>query len=98
MTAHLSRPTDPLDQHGLTPITTEHGLALFDAALTPQQPAPVPRPLNTARALTRQARQHALPPILSALTTSRPQATTASAQSTGTHGWPLKPPNNNSTP
>ncbi|WP_308207061.1 beta-ketoacyl reductase, partial [Mycobacterium szulgai] len=75
MTAHLSQ----LDQArigraSLTPITTQHGLALFDAALTYQQPALVLAPLNL-RALSRRTD---IPPILSALTTTRPQAATAS--------------------
>ena len=72
MTAHLNT-TDltRLTSTGLTPITNEHGLALFDAALTSQRPNLLASPFNTA-ALTRHARHHALPPILSALTTSRP--------------------------
>jgi acyl transferase domain-containing protein/acyl-CoA synthetase (AMP-forming)/AMP-acid ligase II/NADPH-dependent curcumin reductase CurA/acyl carrier protein/NADP-dependent 3-hydroxy acid dehydrogenase YdfG len=81
MTAHLST-TDltRLTSTGLKPITNEYGLALFDAALTYQRPNLLASPFNTA-ALTRQARHHALPPILSTLTTSRPRASTASAQS-----------------
>uniref|UniRef100_UPI00356987A2 type I polyketide synthase n=1 Tax=Mycobacterium marinum TaxID=1781 RepID=UPI00356987A2 len=75
--AHL----DTLDQARLTrnliPITTEHGLALFDAALVSQQPHLVPAPLNT-RTLARHARQGSLPAILSALTTTRRQAATTS--------------------
>ncbi|WP_191499994.1 SDR family NAD(P)-dependent oxidoreductase, partial [Mycobacterium simulans] len=74
MTAHL---TD-IDQArvtraSLTPISTEHGVALFDAALTHHQATLAPAPLNS-RALTRLAQRNALPPILSALTTTRPQA------------------------
>ncbi|WP_191499905.1 beta-ketoacyl reductase, partial [Mycobacterium simulans] len=66
MTAHLSQ----LDQArigraSLTPISTEHGLALFDAALTHQQPALVLAPLNL-RALDRLGRTNTLPPILAA--------------------------------
>ncbi|ORA07717.1 hypothetical protein BST12_28790, partial [Mycobacterium angelicum] len=81
MTAHLTR----LDQArigraSLTPITTEHGLALFDAALTQRQPALVVAPLNL-RALSRR---NDLPPILSALTSTRRQAATASPQTLAT--------------
>uniref|UniRef100_UPI0021E52480 non-ribosomal peptide synthetase n=1 Tax=Mycobacterium simulans TaxID=627089 RepID=UPI0021E52480 len=82
MTAHL----DAVDQarftrNNLTPITVEHGLALFDAALASRQPTLIPTPFNT-RALARQARDGALPVILSALTTSRRQASTAPAADT----------------
>ncbi|MHA7702014.1 amino acid adenylation domain-containing protein [Mycobacterium sp. ML4] len=76
MTAHL----DAVDQarftrNNLTPITIEHGLALFDAALASRQPNLIPTPFNT-RALARQARHGALPVILSALTTARRHAST----------------------
>ncbi|ORB98715.1 hypothetical protein B1T48_28515, partial [Mycobacterium persicum] len=74
MTAHL----DPKDQArfartGMLAITTAQGLQLFDTALAGQQPSLIPLPLNR-QTLTRQARQHQLAPILSALTTVRPQA------------------------
>ena len=74
MTAHLDT-TDQtrLTRAGLTPISTEHGLALFDTALTHQQPYLIPAPLNPA-ALARQARQHGVPAILSALVHTRPHA------------------------
>ncbi|WP_428842095.1 SDR family NAD(P)-dependent oxidoreductase, partial [Mycobacterium riyadhense] len=77
MTAHLSE----LDQarvtrDGLTPITTDHGLTLFDTALTHHQPTLIPAPINPA-ALNRLARHNTLPAILSALTTTRPQAASA---------------------
>jgi mycoketide-CoA synthase len=80
MTAHLNT-TDVtrLTSTGLTPITSEHGLALFDAALTSQRSNLLASPFNTG-ALTRRARHNALDPILSTLTTSRPQAATASPQ------------------
>ncbi len=80
MTAHLTS-TDQarLARNSFTPITTEQGLALFDAALPQQRPAMVVSPFR-ARALARQARENALPPILSALTTSRPRASAASAE------------------
>ncbi|WP_191499889.1 type I polyketide synthase, partial [Mycobacterium simulans] len=79
MTAHLQT----LDQArvtrtSLTPISTEHGLALFDAALAHHQPNQVLTPLNP-RALDRLARTNALPPILSALTTARRHAATISS-------------------
>jgi polyketide synthase 12 len=78
MTAHLTTADlTRLAGTGLTPITSEHGLALFDAALTSQRPNVVATPFNTG-ALTRQARHHTLNPILSALTHIRPQAATAS--------------------
>jgi mycoketide-CoA synthase len=78
MTAHLSTSDlTRLTGTGLIPITSERGLALFDAALTSQPTNLLASPFN-AGALTRQARHGALDPILSALTTSRPQAATAS--------------------
>ena len=50
MTAHLSSIDQArLTRAGLTPITTEHGLALFDAALTHQQPALIPSPVQHRR-------------------------------------------------
>jgi polyketide synthase 12 len=78
MTAHLNT-TDVtrLASTGLTPITSEHGLALFDAALTSQRSNVLASPVNTG-ALTRRARNNALDPILSTLTTGRRQAATAS--------------------
>jgi acyl carrier protein len=80
MTAHLGS----IDQARLTrtsfsPITTEHGLALFDAVLPQHQSALLLSPVS-ARALARQARDNTLAPILSALTTSRPRAQAASAE------------------
>ncbi|MDC9008228.1 type I polyketide synthase [Mycobacterium marinum] len=63
----------------LIPITTEHGLALFDAALACQQPNLVPAPLNT-HTLARQARQGVLPAILSSLITTRRHATIGSVE------------------
>ncbi len=78
MTAHLNTTElTRLTSTGLTPITNEHGLALFDAALTSQRPNLLASPFN-AGALNRHARNNTLDPILSALTTSRPQAATAS--------------------
>ena len=62
MTAHLNT-TDltRLTSTGLTPITSEHGLALFDAALTSQRPNLLASPFN-AGALTRHARQQHVGP------------------------------------
>ncbi|KAA1242376.1 SDR family NAD(P)-dependent oxidoreductase, partial [Mycobacterium simiae] len=78
MTGHLNT-TDVarLTSAGITPITNEQGLALFEAALTSQRPNLLASPFNSG-ALTRRARHNALDPILSALVTSRPQAATAS--------------------
>ncbi|WP_191500065.1 beta-ketoacyl reductase, partial [Mycobacterium simulans] len=53
----------------LTPISNDHGLALFDTAITHHQPNLVPASINTA-ALSRLARANTLPPILDALTTT----------------------------
>jgi mycoketide-CoA synthase len=80
MTAHLNT-TDVtrLTSTGLTPITSEHGLALFDAALASQRRNLLASPFNTG-ALNRRARNGTLDPILSALAHSRPQAATASPQ------------------
>ena len=48
MTAHLGAADQArMTRAGLTPITTEHGLALFDAALAQRQPTLIPAPLNT---------------------------------------------------
>ncbi|WP_188113220.1 acyl carrier protein, partial [Mycobacterium simiae] len=58
--------------------TTEHGLALFDTALTHHQPCLVAAPLNR-RTLNHLAQRNTVPAILSALTTTRPHAATASA-------------------
>ena len=61
MTAHLGSVDQArLTRTGLTPITTEHGLALFDAALSRQQPALFASPISPS-ALARQARQNTLP-------------------------------------
>ena len=78
VTAHL---TDVdlarITRGGMTPISTSHGLALFDAALASGRPVVMPAPLNT-RALTSQAHNNTLAPILSALTTvTRPRAAAA---------------------
>lgn len=81
MTAHLgTADLTRLTSTGLTPITREHGLALFDAALASQRPNLLASPFNTG-ALARQARHGTLHPVLSALTHSRPQAATASPRS-----------------
>jgi acyl carrier protein len=78
MTAHLdTADLTRLTSTGLTPITNEHGLALFDAALTSQRVNVLASPLNTG-ALTRRARNGTLDPILSALAHGRRQAATAS--------------------
>ena len=80
MTAHLGSVDQArLTRAGFVPITTEHGLALFDTALAYQQPALITSPVNTA-ALARLARRNALPAILSGLTRTRPQAATASPE------------------
>ena len=77
MTAHLDAVHRArITATGMTPISTEHGRALFDTALTHQQPCLIAAPLNTAT-LARQARRNTLPVILSALTTTRPRAATA---------------------
>jgi acyl transferase domain-containing protein/NADPH-dependent curcumin reductase CurA/short-subunit dehydrogenase/acyl carrier protein len=81
MTAHLNTADlTRLARTGLTPIANEHGLALFDAALSSQRPNLLASPFNIA-ALTRQARHNTLPSILSTLTSGRPRASAASARS-----------------
>ncbi|WP_120313567.1 SDR family NAD(P)-dependent oxidoreductase, partial [Mycobacterium alsense] len=78
MTAHLSTADlTRLTGAGLTPITSEKGLALFDAALASQRANLLASPVNVG-ALARHARQNRLDPILSALTHVRPQAAAAS--------------------
>ncbi|MGO9103178.1 MAG: type I polyketide synthase, partial [Mycobacterium sp.] len=80
MTAHLNTiDLTRLTSTGVIPITSERGLALFDAALISQQPNVVASPFNTG-ALTRQARHNSLDPVLSGLVTSRPQAAAATAR------------------
>jgi polyketide synthase 12 len=64
---------------GLAPIITDHGLALFDAALSHQQPALFASPISRS-ALARKARQNALASILSALTPSRARASASSPE------------------
>jgi polyketide synthase 12 len=77
---------------GFIPISTEQGLALFDAALTCQQPLLIPAPLNTAT-LARLAHRNSLPAVLSRLTTTRPHAaTTSSAQTLTTQLAGQTPP------
>jgi len=80
MTGHLNA-TDVsrLSSTGLIPITSELGTALFDAALARQRPNVVASPVNIGT-LTRLARHHTVDPVLSALTTGRRQAATASPQ------------------
>ncbi|ORB52070.1 type I polyketide synthase [Mycobacterium persicum] len=74
MTGNLeSRDLTRLARSGTVAITTNQGLALFDAALAQQHPNLIPAPLST-RALAALARENSLPPILSALITTRPQA------------------------
>ncbi|KZS78216.1 hypothetical protein A4G29_18495 [Mycobacterium kansasii] len=81
MTAHLTSADQArLTRNSFTPISTEQGLALFDATLPQQLPAVVVSPFP-APVLARLAHQNSLPPILSALTTSRPRASAASAES-----------------
>ncbi|MCV7195283.1 type I polyketide synthase, partial [Mycobacterium angelicum] len=78
MTAHLQTVDQArVTRTSLTPISNSQGLALFDAALAQHQPNQVLAPLNP-RALDRLARNNTLPPILSALTTTRPHAATTS--------------------
>ncbi|WP_452298567.1 type I polyketide synthase [Mycobacterium simulans] len=78
MTAHLSSHDQArLARNSLAPITTDRGLAIFDAAMAYPQPNLIASPVNAA-ALARQARGNTLAPILSALTTARPQAAAAS--------------------
>ncbi len=80
MTANLTTAdVTRLTSTGLIPITSEHGLALFDAALAGQRPNLLASPVNTG-ALNRRARHGTLDPILSALAHGRRQAATASPQ------------------
>ncbi|MCV7076855.1 type I polyketide synthase, partial [Mycobacterium szulgai] len=81
MTAHLGAVDQArVTRTAWTPISTERGLALFDAALAHQQANLLPAPVDP-RSLSQLAQRHALPPILSALTNTRPHAaTTASPQ------------------
>nr|WP_163645816.1 type I polyketide synthase [Mycobacterium conspicuum] len=80
MTAHLNTvDLTRLTASGVVPITSERGRALFDAALNSQQPNLMASPLNTA-ALTRQARNNVLDPMLSGLVTSRRQAAGATSR------------------
>ncbi len=78
MTAHLNTHDHDRLTRALTPITDEHGLALFDAALTRQRPTLITAPLS-APGLARLARHHRLPPLLCALTATLPHAATTNA-------------------
>ena len=82
LTARLSSAEQTrLTRAGLAPISNGDGLALFDAALSQQQPYLIVSPFNTA-ALARQARQQTLPAILSGLTRARRQAATSAGPDT----------------
>ncbi|MEK1289129.1 beta-ketoacyl reductase [Mycobacterium ulcerans] len=83
MTGHLdARDQARLTRSGMVPITTSAGLALFDAALGVQHPNLIPAPLST-RALAALARESSLPPIFSALISTRPQAAMADSRALG---------------
>ncbi|WP_424533747.1 SDR family NAD(P)-dependent oxidoreductase [Sphaerisporangium viridialbum] len=67
MTSHLGgSDRSRLARFGFTPITTEHGMKLYDAALATGLPALAPAPLDL-RALTAQSRTGTLPKILTGL-------------------------------
>ncbi|MEB4209440.1 type I polyketide synthase [Mycobacterium sp. 94-17] len=75
MTAHLTAADHArFSRNGFAPITTEHGLALFDAALAQHRPTLFTSPLSRP-GLTRQAHENSLPAILSGLYAARPPAT-----------------------
>ena len=95
LTAQLSSAEQTrLTRAGLAPISTEQGLALFDAALSQQQPYLIPCPFNTS-ALAGQARQQTLPAILSGLTRARPQAATSAGPDTLAAQLAVQTPENN---
>ena len=84
MTAHLATADlTRLASAGLTPLTAEHGVALFDAALASHAATVVASPISTIT-LARLARQHMLDPMLSGLTHVRPRAAAASPRSLAT--------------
>ncbi|MFI6458758.1 SDR family NAD(P)-dependent oxidoreductase [Streptosporangium amethystogenes] len=67
MTSHLGgSDKSRLARFGFTPITAEHGMKLYDAALATGLPALAPAPLDL-RALTAQSRTGTLPRILTSL-------------------------------
>ncbi|MEV4753444.1 SDR family NAD(P)-dependent oxidoreductase, partial [Streptosporangium sp. NPDC049248] len=67
MTSHLSgSDKSRLARFGFTPITAEHGMKLYDAALATGLPALAPAPLDL-RVLTAQSRTGTLPKILTSL-------------------------------
>ncbi|MGW7097779.1 beta-ketoacyl reductase, partial [Streptomyces sp. NPDC054874] len=72
-TQHLTN-TDHarLTRDGITPITTEHGTALFDAALGLNTPTTIATPLN----LTTISKNPTIPPLLRNLIPRRTTATT----------------------
>ncbi|MGX7825919.1 SDR family NAD(P)-dependent oxidoreductase [Actinokineospora sp. 24-640] len=94
MTAHLTE-TDHrrMRTSGLVPITTEHGMALFDAALAQAAPAVVAAPLDPTALATHA--EH-LPAVLRALTApllSRPApARTRPAPTQAAPAVPAEPP------
>ncbi|WP_405180891.1 SDR family NAD(P)-dependent oxidoreductase [Nocardia sp. NBC_01377] len=74
MTGHLSgADTARIARSGLSPVTDQAGLAMFDAALDSGVAVLAATPVNT-RALTQQAHEGTLAPVLSALVTARPRA------------------------
>ncbi|MEV6166530.1 KR domain-containing protein, partial [Streptomyces sp. NPDC052052] len=67
MTGHLDKADlARMSRLGLTPISTQQGLDLYDHALTAAEPVLLPVPLDMT-ALRRHARQGTLPPLLTGL-------------------------------
>ncbi len=81
LTGQLSSAEETRLTRGLVPISNAHGLALFDAALSRQQPYLILCPFN-ATALAGEARQQTLPAILSGLTRARRHAATSAGPDT----------------
>lgn len=82
MTNHLTSVDHArIARTGLAPISPEHGLALFDSALSTGEPALALTPIN-AGTLARKAHENALAPILSTLVKIRPRAASTPLPST----------------
>jgi mycoketide-CoA synthase len=83
MTRHLDTgDLARLNRHGLLPLSTEHGLALFDAALTADEPLLIPVRLDRA-ALRARAAAGSLPAIYRGLVRGSARRAAGSAARSG---------------
>ncbi|QEU95738.1 hypothetical protein CP970_36685 [Streptomyces kanamyceticus] len=78
--------TRVLASNGLLPMSSEQGLALFDAALGLQVPLAVPTPIGLDALRTRLANGDPMSPLLKALVTVRARRRVSAATGDGTSG------------